>query len=374
MMALHRLRSLGAPLRTVSCATPCLVARRVAQTPSIRCRCRSTITPGAHFGPIASEAAAARTPLAAAISAPLDAAGTRAVGWWLLGTSGCVFGMVVVGGITRLTRSGLSMVDWRPQGRGWPQDTAEWECEFEKYKQFPEYQRMHKGTGMTLSDFKNIYFWEWFHRMCGRGIGLVFAVPLVGFAARGAIPREIVPKLGALFLLGGSQGLVGWWMVRSGLDKKLVAEIEGGIPRVSPYRLAAHLTCAFALFTGLVHTGLGVLQPRAAAAAAPLAAVHLRVRGLALLVGVTAVSGAFVAGMQAGLAFNTFPLMEGRLIPEGYMALRPLYRNCFESVPSVQLHHRALALTTVGTTTALWLWVQRRPLPPQLRLATDLLL
>jgi len=372
MLAVRRLRSLGAPLRTVSCAAPRFVAQRVAQAPRIGCRCRSTITPG--WAPVAAEAAVARTPVATAIAAPLAEAGTRAVGWWLLGTSGCVFGMVIVGGITRLTRSGLSMVDWRPQGRGWPQDTAEWECEFEKYKQFPEYQRMHKGTGMSLADFKNIYFWEWFHRMCGRGIGLVFAVPLIGFGAARMIPREIVPKLGALLLLGGSQGLVGWWMVRSGLDKKLVAEIEGGIPRVSPYRLAAHLTCAFALFAGLVHTGLGVLQPRAAAAAAPLAAVHLRVRGLALLVGVTAISGAFVAGMQAGLAFNTFPLMEGRVIPEGYMELRPLYRNFFESVPSVQLHHRALALTTVGTTTALWLWVQRRPLPPQLRLATDLLL
>ena len=157
MLALRRLRTLGAPLRTVSCAAPRFVAQRVAQAPRIGCRCRSTITPG--WAPVAAEAAVARTPVATAIAAPLAEAGTRAVGWWLLGTSGCVFGMVIVGGITRLTRSGLSMVDWRPQGRGWPQDTAEWECEFEKYKQFPEYQRMHKGTGMSLADFKNIYFW-----------------------------------------------------------------------------------------------------------------------------------------------------------------------------------------------------------------------
>merc|ERR1719491_218258 len=341
MMALHRLRSLGAPLRTVSCATPCLVARRVAQTPSIRCRCRSTITPGAHFGPIASEAAAARTPVATAIAAPLAEAGTRAVGWWLLGTSGCVFGMVVVGGITRLTRSGLSMVDWRPQGRGWPQDTAEWECEFEKYKQFPEYQRMHKGTGMTLSDFKNIYFWEWFHRMCGRGIGLVFAVPLVGFAARGAIPREIVPKLGALLLLGGSQGLVGWWMVRSGLDKKLVAEIEGGIPRVSPYRLAAHLTCAFA--------GSRCLS------ASPPSRAH-----------------SWPACRRA-LPSTPSPSWRGGSSPRGTW-------RCGPSTATVSSLCRRCSCTTepspspVTATTALWLWVQRRPLPPQLRLATDLLL
>ena len=157
MLALRRLRSLGTPLRTVSCAAPRFVAQRVAPR-SIGCRCRSTITPG--WAPVAAEAAVARTPVATTIAAPLAEAGTRAVGWWLLGTSGCVFGMVIVGGITRLTRSGLSMVDWRPQGRGWPQDTAEWECEFDKYKQFPEYQRMHKGTGMSLDDFKNIYFWS----------------------------------------------------------------------------------------------------------------------------------------------------------------------------------------------------------------------
>jgi len=206
MLALRHLRSLGAPLRTVSCAAPRCVAQRVAQAPRIiGHRCRSTILPTPGWAPAAFEGVAARTPVVEAIAAPLAETGSRAVGWWLLGTSGCVFGMVVVGGITRLTRSGLSMVDWRPQGRSYPRNTAEWECEFEKYKQFPEYQRMHKGTGMTLDDFKDIYFWEWFHRMCGRGIGLVFALPLAGFAARGMIPREIAPKLGALFVLGGSQ-------------------------------------------------------------------------------------------------------------------------------------------------------------------------
>ena len=162
-------------------------------------------------------------------------------------------------------------------------------------------------------------------------------------------------------------------MVRSGLDQKKVDEIEGGIPRVSPYRLAAHLTCAFAIFTGLLHTGLGVLQPRLAAPPAALGPLHARIGLLACLVGTTAVSGAFVAGMQAGYAFNTFPLMEGRVIPEGYMELRPLYRNFFESVPSVQLHHRALALTTVSSAAALWASAQALPLPPQVRLAVDLL-
>ena len=208
--------------------------------------------------------------------------------------------MVVVGGITRLTRSGLSMVDWRPQGRAYPRTAEEWEVEFEKYKQFPEYKRLYQGTGMDVDDFKNIFFWEWFHRMCGRSIGLIFAVPLGVFALRGQIPRRLAPTLGGLFVLGGSQGLVGWWMVKSGLDQKKVAEIEGGVPRVSPYRLAAHLTCAFTIYSILLYTGFGVLQPRApAAAAASVRLLTRRMHLLAGLIGVTAISGAFVAGMQA---------------------------------------------------------------------------
>jgi len=298
----------------------------------------------------------------------------RAVGWWLVGTSISVFAMVVVGGITRLTRSGLSMTDWRPQGKRWPSDAAAWEAEFERYKQFPEYQRLHKGTGFALEDFKQIFFWEWFHRMMGRSIGLVYGLPLAYFAFRRQIPRALAPTLGGLLLLGGSQGLVGWWMVKSGLESAKVDEIDGGIPRVSPYRLAAHLTCAFTIFSILLHTGLGILQPRADQAMQALKPLHRRVRMLTALIALTAVSGAFVAGMQAGLAFCTFPLMDGRVIPEGYMSLEPTYRNFFESVPSVQLHHRVLALTTLTSVTGLWLWVQRMPLPPQMRFATDALL
>ena len=321
-----------------------------------------------------ASASAAASVIASAVAAAPEAVTSRAVGWWLVGTSASVFGMVVVGGITRLTRSGLSMTDWRPQGKRWPRDAAEWEAEFDRYKQFPEYQRLYAGSGFDIDDFKNIFFWEWSHRMYGRAIGFVFGVPLAFFALRGQIPRKLAPTLGGLFVLGGSQGLVGWWMVKSGLEAKKVDEIDGGIPRVSPYRLATHLTCAFTIFTLLLHTGLGVLQPRAEETLAALKPLQRRMKLLAALIGVTAVSGAFVAGMQAGYSFNTFPLMEGRLIPEGYMALQPLYRNFFESVPSVQLHHRALAVTTLTSVTGLWLWVQRMPLPPQLRLATDLLL
>jgi len=265
------------------------------------------------------------------------------------------------------------MVDWRPQGRSMPRTTAEWEEEFDKYKQFPEYKRLYAGTGMTLDDFKNIYFWEWSHRMVGRAIGFIFGLPFAYFAFRGQISRSLAPTLTGLLLLGGSQGLVGWWMVKSGLEQTMIDQIDG-VPRVSPYRLATHLTCAFTIFSILFYTGVGVLQPRAETVAEPLRLLHGRVRMLSVLVAVTAISGAFVAGMQAGLAFNTFPLMEGRVVPEGYFALTPAYRNFFESVPSVQLHHRALALSTLASVTTLWASVQRLPLPPQLRLATDALL
>tara|TARA_B110001452_G_C15233339_1_gene427085 strand:+ start:99 stop:1457 length:1359 start_codon:yes stop_codon:yes gene_type:complete len=381
MLAL-RSRLLGSALPARGALTlgrsVCGALVRPSALPSQLCcqalRHRSTI-------PLPHDAAAvlgnATSSIAAAVTAPIVHDVPRAVGWWLIGTSVSVFAMVVVGGITRLTRSGLSMTDWRPTGKRWPRSELEWEAEFEQYKQFPEYQRLYAGKGSTfgLADFKNIFFWEWAHRMFGRTIGLIYGLPLAYFALRGQIPRSLAPTLGGLLLLGGSQGLVGWWMVKSGLDSKLVDEIDGGIPRVSPYRLATHLTCAFTIFSVLLYTGLGVLQPRCpTASTAALLPLQLRVRLLAALVGVTAISGAFVAGMQAGYSFNTFPLMEGRLIPEGYMELQPLYRNFFESTPSVQLHHRGLALTTLSSVTALWLYLQPMPLPPQLRLATDALL
>lgn len=314
------------------------LCRRVAPLAPSRlcCRARSSISVGhPELGHAAGASTSAVT--SAVASAAVPEVASRAVGWWLIGTSASVFAMVVVGGITRLTRSGLSMTDWRPQNKPWPRDAAAWEAEFARYKEFPEYQRLYAGSGFDLADFKNIFFWEWAHRTFGRTIGFIFGVPLAVFALRGQIPRKLAPTLGLLFVMGGSQGLVGWWMVRSGLEKQRIDEIAGGIPRVSPYRLATHLSCAFAIFSLLLYTGLGVLQPRAEHAMAALQTLQTRVRLLALLVGVTAVSGAFVAGMQAGHAFNTFPLMEGRLVPAGYMELTPLYRNFFESVPSVQL-------------------------------------
>jgi cytochrome c oxidase assembly protein subunit 15 len=157
---------------------------------------------------------------------------------WLLGTAGAVFAMVVLGGVTRLTRSGLSIVEWRPQGEVLPTTEAEWAAEFAKYQRFPEYQRV--NARMTLDEFKPIYFMEWAHRMWGRTIGLMFAGPLLYFAARRRIPPALHGRLGVLLGLGAAQGGVGWWMVKSGLEHERFNEYS--VPRVSPYRLATHVS------------------------------------------------------------------------------------------------------------------------------------
>ena len=206
--------------------------------------------------------AALSTGGAAAVARSLPtAAQQRAVGWWLGGCTGMVFGMVVLGGVTRLTRSGLSMVDWRPQGRLPPMNDAEWQVEFDKYKAFPEYSAV--NSAMTLEEFKPIYYMEWGHRMWGRGLGFVFALPCAYFMARGFIPRHLYPRMALMFSMGGAQGLVGWWMVKSGLEHSHVLGFERSehdTPRVSPYRLAAHLTMAFATYSVLAWTAMDMLQ------------------------------------------------------------------------------------------------------------------
>ena len=257
----------------------------------------------------------------------LTAEGTSLrVGVWIMGCGATVFGMVVLGGVTRLTHSGLSMTEWRLQGTKYPASPEEWEVEFAKYRRSPEFYMLRPD--MTLEEFKPIFWYEWAHRMLGRSLGLIFAVPAAYFGVRGYIRRPLVPRLAVLFALGGMQGLVGWWMVRSGLEIP-TAEQGGGyggydIPRVSPYRLASHLSTAFVIYAGIVWTGLTVLResPLLGAVSTEQLRAAMRIRLLAMplggLVAVTAVSGAFVAGMQAGHHFNTFPLMDGRLVPEGY--------------------------------------------------------
>jgi cytochrome c oxidase assembly protein subunit 15 len=296
-----------------------------------------------------------------AVAAPrVVATSHRRVGLWLAGTAGLVYAMVVLGGVTRLTRSGLSIVEWRLAGEPLPLNAAEWEAAFEKYRAFPEFQRV--NSRMTLDEFKPIYVMEWAHRMWGRGLGLVFGVPLLVLVATRRVPPGLGPRLGGMLALGGAQGLVGWWMVKSGLEHERFKAHE--VPRVSPYRLAAHLTGAFTLYSLLVWSALDVLRGAPGAALAPGAAAATRALrpwalGTAGVVGVTALSGAFVAGNDAGRAFNDWPLFAGRAVPEGVWDPALGARNLFENTATVQFDHRALAYCSLGAVGALHAAVAR---------------
>ena len=258
----------------------------------------------------------------------------RQVGIWLLGMSAQVLSMIVLGGMTRLTDSGLSMVEWKPiMGSLPPLNQDDWTIAFEKYQQYPEYQKLNQG--MSLSDFKQIFFFEYSHRMLGRFIGLAFAVPFVFFWLKKAISKKMLPSLLILFILGGAQGLIGWWMVKSGLVDR---------PDVSHYRLTVHLSMAFLLYIALLWTGLTTIR------GAPKTTRYHRLGRfgiiLLLLAYLTILSGGLVAGLNAGAQFNTFPKMAGEWIPAGLFILKPWYLNFTENLMTVQFDHRLLAITT----------------------------
>ena len=253
-----------------------------------------------------------------------------AVRAWLAVVALLIVAMVVVGGATRLTHSGLSITEWQPvHGVIPPLSQAEWQDEFAKYQQIPEYQQLNQG--MTLDEFKGIFWWEWMHRLLGRLIGVVVLVPLFAFWLTGRIEPRLKPRLMALFLLGGLQGVVGWWMVKSGLSVRT---------DVSQYRLATHLTLATAILAYTVWLARGL-------APSPQAGPRWRLRGIAgLLVGLTVLQiflGGLVAGLDAGLSYNTWPLMDGGLIPSGLFMQSPWWRNLFENLATVQFDHRLCA-------------------------------
>lgn len=295
---------------------------------------------------------------------------SKPVAAWLFGTAGAVAVMVTVGGITRMTKSGLSMTDWKVQGSLPPTTEDEWHAEFKRYKTYPEWQQR---RSMTLEEFKHIFFWEYAHRMLGRALGLIYGLPLLYFSGRGRIPHHIRGRVAALLALGGGQGLVGWWMVKSGLENRHEDLASGKEIRVSPYRLAAHLATAFATFSLLVHTGLEALHgPRSSSLPASAQALleagllkhasrlRLGAGGVCFIAFVTAVSGAFVAGNDAGRCYNTFPKMtDDHWLPEEILSLQPLWRNFFENSATVQADHRVLALTTTASALGL-LWYARR--------------
>ncbi len=267
--------------------------------------------------------------------------------------------MVVVGGITRLTLSGLSITEWKPViGVIPPLTHAQWAAEFARYRQVPEYQAVHYG--MTLSDFKGIYFWEYLHRLLGRLIGVAFAGPLIWFWLRGLLPRRLGPPLGGILALGFGQGLLGWYMVESGL----VDRVE-----VSQYRLVAHLVMALAIYSLILWTALGLYSSHLDRGEKGEGSAGWRRAGEALiaLIALTIATGGFVAGTRAGLTYNTFPLMDGRYVPAGYQLLHPFVRNWFENIPAIQFDHRFLAETTffaVVGLSAFGLRLRRRRLLP----------
>ncbi|EDQ92128.1 uncharacterized protein MONBRDRAFT_14857 [Monosiga brevicollis MX1] len=315
--------------------------------------------------------ATAATPAAAADAVSSLRSSQLQVGAWMLGCTSLIFGAVVLGGVTRLTESGLSMTKWHPiKGMKAPTTQAEWEAEFEHYKQFPEYKY---SVGMTLEDFKQIFFMEYAHRMWGRLIGMAFILPGAYFALKKKIQPQLRPVVLAIGGLIGFQGVLGWLMVKSGLDYDPQGKHA---PRVSQYRLAAHLGSAFVLYVMTLYTGLLHVLP-----AQPLQGDLKRLRtfrklahGIAGLVFVTAISGAFVAGMDAGLIYNEFPFMGESLVPTDINVLQPIWKNVFENPATAQFDHRVLGTSTGLAVAGLWAYARKLSLPPRARIATHAML
>jgi heme a synthase len=289
--------------------------------------------------------------LALSRAAPRAASAERQIALWLLGCCVMVFLMVVIGGITRLTESGLSITEWRPvAGILPPFGEAQWTAEFERYKAIPQYRAIHPG--MTLAEFKGIFFWEYLHRMWGRLIGLVFAVPFLYFLARRRIPARLAHKLALIFALGALQGAVGWYMVESGLEGRI---------EVSQYRLALHLAMAVLIYAAMLWVALDLLEPRPGrphpdpTARAGGWGLRAGASVVLLLAFVTMIAGSLVAGTRAGYLDNTFPLMEGAFVPPGFWRLAPWWLNGFENLAAVQFDHRLLAEATFVSCAAVWL-------------------
>ncbi|MEP4432067.1 MAG: COX15/CtaA family protein, partial [Hyphomicrobiales bacterium] len=259
---------------------------------------------------------------------------------WLYFISFLVFVMVIIGGVTRLTDSGLSITEWKPLlGAIPPLSEAHWLVEFDKYRQIPEYQLQNKG--MSLAEFQFIYWWEWGHRFFGRLIGIAFFVPFVWFAFRRAIPGPLYPKLIILFTLGGLQGFVGWWMVYSGLSIRV---------DVSQYRLATHLTLAFFIFAATLWVARGLRSPAAQARYQTTSgSVYWVARALLVLLFIQLFAGGLVAGLDAGLTYNTWPLMDGAFVPDGLLTDAPGgLLNAFENIQTVQFNHRIIAYAVLA--------------------------
>jgi cytochrome c oxidase assembly protein subunit 15 len=265
----------------------------------------------------------------------------RAVAAWLLLCAAMVFAIVVVGGITRLTRSGLSIVEWQPLiGIVPPLSEADWQSLFAKYRETPEYKLV--NLGMDLEGFKRIFWWEYIHRVLARTVGLVFLLPLLFFQFRRMLERALAWKLWGVFALGAMQGAMGWLMVKSGLVDD---------PKVSPVRLSIHLGLALAIFSAELWIALGLLQPRTGRAGRLATALPWIIFFMAL-------TGGMVAGLRAGSAYQTFPLMNGHVVPPDFLVLEPWWRNFLYNMGTVQFVHRGFFWLLAVLVPLAW-WLQR---------------
>jgi cytochrome c oxidase assembly protein subunit 15 len=270
----------------------------------------------------------------------------RQIAIWLLTVCALIFCMVVLGGVTRLTRSGLSMVEWDPiMGVIPPLNETEWQASFDKYKQYPEYR--HYNQDMSLGEFKGIFYFEYGHRVLGRLIGMAFLLGFLYFLFTRKLRRDMIPALMIMFVLGGMQGLLGWFMVKSGLVDR---------PHVSQYRLTAHLSAAIAIYSYIFWYAMGLLkQEQSMFRLQPTTSLRNYGRYITILVFVMILSGGFVAGTRAGFTFNTFPTMNGYWLPPGIMDMKPWYMNFFENITTIQFTHRVMALVVFISIMIYWL-------------------
>lgn len=286
---------------------------------------------------------------------------------WLLLCCTVIFAMITLGGVTRLTGSGLSMVEWAPiMGTIPPMNHAEWQEAFQLYQQYPEYKI--KNFDMTLDGFQSIFWFEYSHRMLGRFIGIIFLLPFLYFLFRNKIEKTLMPKLITMFVLGGLQGLMGWYMVKSGLIND---------PHVSQYRLTAHLALAVIIYSYMMWVALGLIFPKSSSSAV----TNEKKGGLkrlsvftTIFIFIIILSGGFVAGTRAGFAFNTFPLMNGQLIPDGLFTLTPLWRNFFENIVAVQFNHRLLVTLLFINILIFWFKAGKAALQPLEKIGRHILL
>ena len=294
----------------------------------------------------------------------------KSIGIWLLACSGVTFGTVIVGGVTRLTHSGLSMVDWHPFKEFPPTSHSQWIEEFEKYKQFPEYKVTNKD--MTLDQFKWIWYMEFAHRTLGRTIGALFFIPATFFWYKKWLTKAMKKRTLIFGALLGFQGLLGWYMVKSGLEEKQEFQRE---PRVSHYRLAAHLGTAFVFYSLLLWSSLThLLPPQPTQVTQKLRVFRRFAHSTKAIVFLTALSGAFVAGLDAGLVYNSWPLMADKWIPDDINAKNSFWENIFENPTTVQFNHRMLGEVVFCAVAGLWVFSRRLNLNPRTRLAINSLM